>query len=355
MAWNGLRFPNPSADIPRMINSFTVVHRSVPFGTAFGMDHIVTQLAQNHLAGSSGAAGGTAIARSYNRDRSRDALYNQAKMYSEIWRMLGLLHPTETRLEFTSTILARSLIDDAADAPDCQWGLIRESLLGLTFPNPNVHQSGVLAHRPFAWTLCLMQRLGGWLNREEMIVGVLAVTDDRTPGALDAAVAIIEQCREERAVQTEVERLAIDGSVQVNTLGNYTRFPTGVLRDPKIGWGERDVVNTPYKKGDVVTRLLPEGERTAESIGHLRDIRAADTDALQPSERAALALLGHYLGLHRAGFAGTDMDAALAEADALAGRALDRLGVPSASDLLFGPWQQFDRSTLDDAAALIAS
>jgi hypothetical protein len=354
VAWGGLRFPNPGANIPRMVDSFAVVHASVTFGEPFGMDHIAEQLAMHYLAGSSGAAGKAAAERSYNSDRSRDPLYNQAKMYAEIWRMLGLVHPTASRLEFASTQWARALIDDADGVPSCQWGIVRESLIGITFPNPNVHQTGVQSQRPFAWALQLIAALDGWITRDELIIGLLAVTDDQRPRILNDTVASIRAHRAGDTASGAVEALAGAAAVQVNTLRNYTRFPLGVLRDPTIGWGARETATTPYKEKDTITRLLPRGRSTAARLADMTDLRGAELADLPEADVAAVALFTHYLGLERAGFSSPELAAALAEAGCHAGPALASLGVSEPNNLLLGPWQQLDRATLNAASALVA-
>jgi hypothetical protein len=73
----------------------------------------MTEVMTEHFQASSlGAVGATARSRSTEIDRSRDPLYNQLKMYSEVYRMLGWLRPAGRRLEFTTTILGDQVAVD---------------------------------------------------------------------------------------------------------------------------------------------------------------------------------------------------------------------------------------------------
>ena len=161
----------------------------------FNLDFMTTVLTDNYQASSRGAVGASARERSADVDRSRDPLYNQLKMYSEVYRMLGWIRPSNRRLEFTTTILGAQVADDFAGRPDLVFGLLRQCLLAVCFPNPVTENIGVTNQRPFTWLLRLTAALGGTITRHEMILGLLAVVDDRRPDAFPKALSTIRSLR----------------------------------------------------------------------------------------------------------------------------------------------------------------
>ncbi len=236
-----LRFPNPGSDIDRMVHVFAVVasearSRSIEI---FDLDFMTDVVAGAGQASSQGAAGALAVARSRRADRSRDPLYNQLKMYSEIYRMLGWLRPSPaSRLRFKVTLLGETLAFDAEQDIPLRRGIVRESLLAVVFPNETTENFGVASSRPFSWLLQLAEELGGVVNRHEMILGLLAITDDRVTAVTEVANEVLK-LREGKVegLYAAVEDFAAGEGIQRNTLENYTRFPVGVLSSGSIGWG----------------------------------------------------------------------------------------------------------------------
>ena len=69
--------------------------------------------------------------------------------------MLGWLRTSEKRLEFVTTILGDLIAEDFVGRPDLIYGLFRQCLLAVTFPNPSTENIGITNHRPFRWLLLL--------------------------------------------------------------------------------------------------------------------------------------------------------------------------------------------------------
>ena len=91
-----IRFPNPGSDIDNFVAVYNAAFDQL-YGQLFDLDDFVAAVVKENLATSSGYMGKAAIARSTRPDRSRDPLYNQLKMYSEIFRALGLDPPDRAK------------------------------------------------------------------------------------------------------------------------------------------------------------------------------------------------------------------------------------------------------------------
>lgn len=318
-----LRFANPGSDIPNMVRVFVACAEALGQRSAVSLDDLVKAAVRAGLATSSGYSGEAAIERSYNPDRSRDAVYNLLKMYSELFRMLGWLHPTaSSALTFRFTYFGAHVVEAGPD-----WrALFEEALLGIAHPSAVLGVQGRQAIRPFAAILRTMHALGGDLLRDEMIVGPLTLADDRDDAVLSRMIGRLQKLRQSRLnLSKALAELGTARRVQVNTLKNYTRFPLAAV--VIAGWAT--------DAGGGKRRLTPKGEKVVARIQASTDLRLSDLEKLASPHRAALARAAFLELLARAGFETASVCRDLnAEA-----AALSAVQARPGSPLLFSPYQ----------------
>lgn len=328
-----LRFPNPGSTIENFVSVYGAAFERLN-GRTVDLDEIVAAVVAANLATSSGYMGEEAVARSTREDRSRDPLYNQLKMYAELFRTLGWLHPTpQSALNFTFTLLGEQVVAAGRDfAP-----LLEECVLGIVYPTPILTVKGDFDLRPFAFILRAMAACEGHLSRDEMIIGPLSAASDRGQDSLDAVVATVEAARES-AAGTEHAVAAVSDArrIQVNTLQNYTRWPIALLRD--LGWATRGPARFNDGRKYGTFHLTGKGQALADRVGGSVDLRVDDAAQLPPEERRALAVVAHFRMLERSGFDIAPAEERIAEAEAIAAPALERLGTDG-RNLLFSPFQ----------------
>ena len=121
-----LRFPNPGSTIENFVNVYGAAYQRLN-GRVVDLDDIIAAAVAANRATSSGYVGSEAIVRSKRADRALDPLFNQLKMYAELFRTLGWLHPTpESTLNFTFTLLGEQVV-----AASRNYGpLLEECVLG---------------------------------------------------------------------------------------------------------------------------------------------------------------------------------------------------------------------------------
>jgi len=329
-----LRFPNPGSTIANFVAVYTAAFKALN-GRVIDLDDIVREVVAANLATSSGYVGSEAVSRSTRKDRSRDPLYNQMKMYAELFRTLGWLHPTPTSaLNFTFTLLGEQLV---AAGPNHYWPLLRECVLGISYPTRVLTVSSDAQLRPFAFLLRTMRSAGGYLSRDEMILGPLSADDDRTAGDLSKVVKKISTARKSQtATDTALSTLSAARAIQVNTLQNYTRWPIAILRDS--GWVREARATYGDSESYRAFALTDLGHETANLVDSAVDLRLTDVEALSPSERDAVASIAHYRMLERAGYDVGSVRERMNRAQRIAEKVL-----PAVSDhtrpLLFSPFQ----------------
>lgn len=335
-----LRFPNPGADLDRMLLIFRLICRDAVHQNldGFDLDFMVKGAALNFQASSRGAIGKNAISRSTQLDRSRDPLYNQMKSYSEIYRNLGLLRPTSKRLKFCTTTLGYSLAIDF-EGHEIAKGIAKECLLAMTFPNQTSENIGTENFRPFRWLLMLMDDLGGLITRHEIIVGLLDVQDDRESGLFQKKVNQIRKLRQlSRAdLMKAVSRVAQNSGIQTNTLENYTRFPVGVMNSPITLWAESKTLSGLYDRKMKGLELTDIGRATARRMKNAIDIRSSDLQNFQHSERANFAQFAYYSMLYRSGVRQNELERAMDDSKKRAAVIVEHFDILIPDSFIYSP------------------
>ncbi|KAB2902484.1 MAG: hypothetical protein F9K27_16705 [Anaerolineae bacterium] len=329
-----LRFPNPGSDVDSFIRIFYKLHEELNQQQAFDLDDMSRVLVKSNLATSSGYMGQEALDRSTRDDRSRDPLYNQSKMYSELFKILGWIHPTSnSALNFTFTLMG----DHAVAAKQNPKSFFKQCLLGIVYPNAILKVTGNYALRPFVTILRTAQALGDTICRDELIVGPLCLQDDRDIGQFNK---MIERLLSVRTSFSELQRwkaeISHNRQIQPNTLENYTRFPIAVLK--WSGWFRDQRRSDIYGRSIPFLNLTDEGESLLKAISHQIDVRASDLTNVHPETRVALIRLGFYRTLERANFDLSPVKSGLWKDEQLANAYIKSESV----NLLFSPFQEIE-------------
>jgi len=332
-----LRIANPGSDIDQFVRIFRDLHAVLKDRADFDLDDMTQAMVDRNNVSSQGAFGAEAIRRSTRKDRSRDPLYNQSKMYAELYRTLGWLQSTTGALRFAFSWLG----EHAAETPDPK-PLVVECLLGMAYPNDVLGAQDGHVVRVFPAILATAKALGGGITRDEMIVGPLSLSDDRDPAAIDAMLTRLRRCRSERGrINTEIGELSDRRGISHMTMGNYTRFPIAAVQ--WAGWA--------VKSSRTMLTLTTAGDALLGRLSALWDTRIADYRVLPDAAKAPFLRLSAHLMLERAGF---DLSPAKAAMD-VDRTALAALGVPTSLDPWFSPFQQIVRAETNAAFPHLAA
>ncbi len=329
-----LRFPNPGSDIDSFIRIYQELFEALKGQSSFDLDDVSRVLVERNLATSSGYMGDEALRRSYNEDRSRDRLYNQSKMYSELYKALGWLHPTpEGALIFRFTYLGAHVVVAKRDPA----AIFNESILGIAYPNSVLDVKGKYVLRPFVTILRTLSVLDGLLCRDEMIVGPLCLEDDTDPVKFNGMITELKAIRKSWAnLEAKVNQVSRDRSISTTTMENYTRFPLAVLK--WTGWTTSQRRKDYYGKSIPFLVLTDEGRKVIRRVTGCRDIRAKNIQRADQKTRAAIVRAAFYQMLDRAGFDTSSVQGQLAQDLTQASTFLGALNQP----ILFSPFQELD-------------
>ena len=330
-----LRFPNPGSTLGNFVAVYVAAFKQYR-GHVVDIDDLVQATVNANLVTSSGHMGQEAINRSSRKDRSRDPLYNQLKMYTELFRSLGWLRSTEdVALNYTFTLLGEQVV-----AAGRQWKpLLEECVLGIAFPSHVLDLKGAHDIRPFSAILQTMLACNDGLSRDEMIVGPLSAATDRSEQDIaDLAAKIMALRDKPESIRSELNKLSTQRGIQINTLRNYTRWPLAVFRD--LGWTKKE--KEPYrgvKREFELHRLTPVGKAQALRLRDAVDLRIDQVDQLSFEEKRALSRYAHFAMLDRAGFELARVAEQIKNDEELVRQALRKLDLPEGKPLLFSPFQ----------------
>ena len=352
-----LRLPNPGSDLDRFVSTFALIAREAE-SSPFDLDFITGVMTKHFQASSMGAHGEEAVRLSTRDDRTRDPLFNQSKMYSELYRMIGWIRSAQdSHSTFTITPLGVTVMHYHFSAGSETKGLVAESFISAVFPNPSTTNVGISNHRPFAQLLKLAYFLGGEITRDEMIIGVLSVVDDLKTNIIEQNIETILKLRKKtkNAATELVENIARKNGLQVNTLENYTRLPVAILGSEFLGWGQGVYSNSTYagREKIKVIKLTEIGLDKAKSIAVSTDLRITSLNKVPQDDRAWLAQYGYYAMAFRAGIADQEILNMIEVSGSKIRNLLKSLKISSPELLIYNPSLQEKDEILSRASELL--
>lgn len=341
-----VRIPNPVSNLDSIFTTFHALYYAYQGRSEFTLEDSVTVGVDQNLMASKGHVGEVARARSYNDDSSRDAMYNQFKMYAEVFRLLGWIRSassskrTSYRITYLGHLLAKSVEPVY---------ILEECLLALSFPNDanNVKFNNKVF--PFCDLLLTMKMLGGIGTRDEFIIGPMALNDSRNVADFNSMLGEIQQIRDKanpkarvKALEKALDRLVENVTPNKNTLRNYTRIPLSAL---KVCWA-KELKSQPLYAGNItLLELTSHGNETAEWLINATPFspRCSEVVALPLEQAKAISLYGLIHLLNRAKFDTSPLERL---AEPYKSYLLQIPGYTQGREILFCPYQQFSPEKL---------
>jgi len=319
------RVPNPGSDIDTLISTFQAIYETLK-NKEFDLDDISKAMIDTHSATSQGAIGQEALKRSTRTDRSRDPLYNQSKMYSEVWRILGWIHSTDKALKFVISLLGSHI----ATAQDVK-PLVHECLLGITYPNEVLKVKNNHNLRIMFAILKAMNELE-FITRNEIIVGPMNIPDDKDTNYFHKVIELLKKCRSSKGkIKEAIKVLSGDLGISTTTMENYTRLPVASLKWSI--WGN--------KQGHKIY-ITREGKELVTKLRTASDIRLSDFNDYPDVAKPAFIRWTFYSMLLRSGFDVSPVQEIM-EQDK---QVLQAHNLPYSEYILFSPFQILSRNTL---------
>lgn len=326
-----IRFPNPGSDIGQIIRIFKLLYANLSEARYFNLNNMASVMVNENVASSSGFIGAQALEKSYERkDTSRNPLYNQAKMYAEVYRFLGWIISTEdTALNFNFTFLGIQVALSGKSAPE----LFTQCLLGINYPSHILNVKFTDINKPFATILTFALELDCIICRDEIIIGPMNIPNSYDPNLVSTSIEKINSLRKTKKYSTlkdELQVLSEQEGKSIVTLTNYTRFVISSL--VFSGWMEK-VKSNVYGSNRDFLKLTNKGIKVANWIKNTISIDGNELKKLEFEKVRKISKIGFLQMLDRADF---DVQEELIQIES-----------EEKSHILFSPYQFFNTSEIN--------
>lgn len=330
-----IRFANPGADIEHMVAIFKKIYAQLSDFSSFDLNNMADVMTSSNMASSKGYVGEEALKRSYAiKDFSRNPLYNQAKMYAEVYRMFGWMNSTDSALEFNFTLLGAHV----ALSGNSTKSIIELCLLGIYFPNELLDVRFTNKGKPYVSILKYFNELDDVLYRDEMILGALNLSNSEDEQEFQTSIKLIKELRDSQDSKQALQNAMDDASeilgISCNTMRNYTRILIAALK--YTGWAEETHLDI-YGKKTKFFKITEYGKQVYEKIKQTTYLTNKDLENLNDLQINAICKIGFLNLLKKADFS-VDEDLKNLSNEAKIVSTLYKT-----TDIFFNPFQSYSR------------
>ncbi|MCD7906819.1 MAG: hypothetical protein LUH04_03835 [Clostridium sp.] len=336
-----IRFRNPGTQYTTQVQVFRELYNEYKDAPSFDLNDMASTIAKTKLMTAYGYAGDAALALSKNDNDSLNSTKMNAKMYAEVFRLLGWI----TSAGSGSYPLVFTYIGEHAASTDDVLPLYEQCVLGINNPQEIMDVKYVEKVRFFKAALFSFEDLDGIMYKHELCLGPMSI-DDLDEAQYQGMIAYLKSLRGSYSrYQAAYQALCDDLQVKPTLPDNSTRLPIAFMKT--CNWIESQRSSSLYPPKSLECLCLTEhGWEVAESLHNVKDLRLDEYYSYPERTRNSLIRLGVYSMLLRAGYDTAPVQETINQdklicADILQGK-----------DLLFSPYQTLHHSVVDDALGI---
>lgn len=338
-----IRFRNPGTQYSTQIQVFKELYREYKDCASFSLDDMAQTIAKTRLMTAYGYAGDAALALSHTENDSLNSTKMNAKMYAEVFRLLGWASSVGTgSYPLCFTYIGEHVAQ--AESDDIRT-LYEQCVLGINNPQEIMSVFYSEKVRFFKTALFTLQDMDGIMYKHELCIGPMSI-DDLDPMQYDMMLAKLKSIRGAyKNYLVAYNDLCNTLNVKPTLPDNSTRLPIAFMKS--CGWVESKRTNTLFPpKSLECLKLTPHGNAVANSLKTLKDMRLDEFRSYDKLKQQALIRLGVYGMLERAGYDTTPVINTIQQdsitcADILQGK-----------KLLFSPYQTIRIDEVDRALGI---
>ena len=336
-----IRFRNPGTQYTTQIQVFRELYNEYKDAPSFSLDDMAETIARTKLMTAYGYAGDAALALSNTDNDSLNSTKMNAKMYAEVFRLLGWI----TSAGSGSYPLVFTYIGEHAACTDEVLPLYEQCVLGINNPQRIMDVKYDEKVRFFKAALFSLEDLGGIMYKHELCLGPMSIDDlDRSQYA--RMITYLQKLRGSyKRYEEAYKGLCEDLDVKPTLPDNSTRLPIAFMKTCNWIDSKRTKDLYPPKSLECIC-LTDHGREVAKSLHNVKDLRLDEYVTYSEAKQRALIRLGVYSMLFRAGYNTDPVKETIQNdtnecKDILAGK-----------PLLFSPYQTLHHDEVDDALNL---
>lgn len=338
-----LRFRNPGTQFSTQVQVIKQLYASLRDQDYFTLNDMAIVIAQGHLMTAYGYAGKDALRLSNTDQDSMNSALMNAKMYAEVFRMLGWVTPYNEKSSYP-LVFSYIGIHIALSEGDCSR-LYEQCVLGIN--NPTQLADRMSYDEKIRFFKCALRTfidLDGIMYKHELCLGPMCINDEEE-GAYQNMLKMIKTTRGDYLrLQTAFLNLANSLGMRPTPVDNCTRLPVGFMKS--CNWVKKVINKSLYGRSMVCLEITQHGIDTYKSIKDMFDLRLDQFNRFDKSTQMSMIRLGVYAMLSRSGY---DMSS-------VEGRTADDLrtckDILEGRDILFSPYQTVRRNIIEEALCI---
>lgn len=336
-----LKFRNPGTNFVLHIQIIKGLYKKFRGDIPFSLEDMANVIAvQENLMTAYGYSRESAIQLSDRKDKSRDSVYNNAKMYAEHFRILGVITPYYTNksypllLTYIGVHIATSNQNAIPLYEQCIWGINNPTEL-----TDKVKYSE--NSRFLKCTLNTLVDLGGIMYKHELCMGPMSINDEDSTEYYNM-IKFISTIRGDNS-RLNIAFKNFSRSLKMSTVSvdNQTRMPVAFLSQFKY---IEPIRNTSlYNKNKLCIKITPHGIETYNYLKSMKDMRLKEFNSYDKNIQLSLIRLGIYSMLKRARYNLSSVDNIIKQDSEICAKILN------GKELLFSPYQTIKRTLIEEA------
>ena len=292
-------FRNPGTQYSTQIQVIKQLYEALHNQAYFTLEDMAVVIVQSRLMTAYGYAGNDALRLSNTDQESMNSALMNAKMYAEVFRMLGWITPysEESSYPLVFTYIG---IHVALSTGDCSK-LYEQCVLGIN--NPNQLTDKIRYDEKVRFFKCALRSfidLDGIMYKHELCLGPMSVNDEDDE-AYDKMIKYIRSLRGNYSrLQKAFENLAASLGMKPTPVDNCTRLPIAFMKS--CNWVESVSDKSLYGKSMTCLQITEHGKETYKSIKDMYDLRLDKFMELDKNTQNSMIRLGTYSMLLRSGY-----------------------------------------------------
>lgn len=338
-----IRFRNPGTQYSTQVQVIKQLYASLGAQAYFTLEDMAIVIAQGRLMTAYGYAGDDALRLSNTDQDSMNSALMNAKMYAEVFRMLGWVTPYSEKSSYP-LVFSYIGIHVALSTGDCSR-LYEQCVLGIN--NPTQLTDRMRYDEKVRFFKCALRSfidLGGIMYKHELCLGPMSVNDEDEA----AYQKMLEKIKLIRGSYSRLKRAFLDLAdslgMQTTPVDNCTRLPIAFMKS--CNWVESVTDRNLYGKSMSCLKITQHGIDTYESTENMFDLRLDRFEQFKKPIQMSMIRLGAYAMLSRSGY---DMSSVEASIEADMNTCKDIL---KGKELLFSPCQTIRRNLVEESLGI---
>ena len=335
-----IRFRNPGTQYSTQVQVIKQLYETLHNQAYFTLEDMAIVIAQGRLMTAYGYAGDDALRLSNTDQESMNSALMNAKMYAEVFRMLGWVTPYSEKSSYP-LVFTYIGVHVALSTGDCSK-LYEQCVLGIN--NPTQLTDKMRYDEKVRFFKCALRSfidLGGVMYKHELCLGPMSINDE-DERAYRRMIQYIKSLRGDyKRLKKAFEDLAASLGMKTTPMDNCTRLPIAFMKT--CNWVESVQNKSLYGKSMSCLKITEHGIETYESVKNMYDLRLDQYVDLDEHTQRSMIRLGTYSMLLRSGY-----DMSIVQ-ETIASDSEQCKKITGGKSLLFSPAQTIRRTQVEDA------